>query len=638
MKKSSTASTLFRSGLAVILACGLMLPTSGIQAFGEEATAADLSSPAPEVATSEDEVAPEVVFENVPHADKIESLFEAIDGATRPTVGEQAIASEEAPQDIESVEDTLEVSDKADDVSAVAGGGVSAQADTRAADYTKNGLTVSGGTLNTDFKDTGSAIEVLTATPLTFTGTSTYAIHIRQGVKADVTLAGVTLTGASTFEVLTNQTGSGEGTYCYLTIKDGTTNILQPGSGYGPGLRCGKTSTLVIDDEMTNVVAGGSKFNLDDIITPKMGKVGYDGATYDGTKVTVTSPLDVLDSANPGTLKAYARPQAAGIGGSAAEDSGTLVFNGGNIVAVGANQSEANLTRTADDGTAAGGAVIGAGNMANGTITIFNGGNILAKASFHGSGIGGGYCNPSYFCGAGTQNPNAIRNTAATVGNKSVAGDITINGGYIRSYSAGHGNAFGQACCGTNSGKTITVTGGTLLPWSNSGYYDIGGAGGNVIITGGSIRLTGAQSGQAYTGNKFQSSDNKAYNAMPGVEGRQNVFMFCIDLSKSDGIGTEPVASWDLLIGGLRYEYGAPSYFDDGKLYLWLPTSAVGKEITVRVKKYNDDGTTQEIEDLIATPEDSSGAGLGKRWISYKLTDDFMAENEHLFTKYYDGN
>ncbi len=630
MKKSSTASTLFRSGLAVILACGLMLPSAGFQAYGDEEQAADLSSSEPEVTT-----------ENIPHTDKIDSLFEALDGATRLPLDEQAAST---PLEASLEEPTTqEIKEASDDVSysetTEINAEVSPQADTRASDYTKSGLTVSGGTLNVDFKDTGSALEVLTSTPLTFTGTSTYAIHIGQGVKADITLAGVTLTGASTIEVLTNQTGTGEGTYCYLTIKDGTTNTLRSASGNGPGLRCGKTSTLVIDDEMTNVVAGGSKFNLDDIITPKKGKVGYDGATYNGTAVTVNSPLDVLDSPNPGTLKAYARSQSAGIGGSPTEDSGTLVFNGGNIIAMGSCQSETNLTRTADDGTDDGGAGIGAGNMANGTITIFNGGNILAKAAFHGSGIGGGYCNAGYFSAAyNVSNPNAIRNTSGSIGSKSVAGDITINGGYIRSYASGHGNAFGQACCGNNNGKTITVTGGTLLPWSNSGYYDIGGAGGNVIITGGSIRLTGAVSGQAYTGNKFQSSDNKAYNALPGVEGRQNVFMFCIDLSKSDGIGTEPVASWDLLIGGLRYEYGAPSYFDEGKLYLWLPTTAVGKEITVRVKKYNADGTLQEIEDLVATPENSSGAGLGKRWISYKLTDDFMAENEDLFTKYYDGN
>lgn len=191
-----------------------------------------------------------------------------------------------------------------------------ADASPRGADYTKSGLTVSGGELNKDFKDTGSAIEVLTGTPLTFKDTSTYAIHIGQGVKADVTLAGVNLTGASTFEVLTNRTGAGEGTYCYLTIKDDTTNILKPASGYGAGLRCGKTSTLVIDDENPNIVAGGSKLNVNDIITPKKGKVGFDGATLNGTAVRADSSLDLLDSEKPGTLKAYARSQSAAIGGS----------------------------------------------------------------------------------------------------------------------------------------------------------------------------------------------------------------------------------------------------------------------------------------------------------------------------------
>lgn len=113
--------------------------------------------------------------------------------------------------------------------------------------------------------------------------------------------------------------------------------------------------------------------------------------------------------------------------------------------------------------------------------------------------------------------------------------------------------------------------------------------------------------------------------------------MFCIDLSKSDDVGTEPVASWDLEIGGKPYEYGAPSYFDAGKLYLWLPFSAVGKEITVKLKRYNEDGSLKPVEDLSATPGDSSGSGLGKRWISYELTDEFKTENASLFSKYYDG-
>lgn len=293
--------------------------------------------------------------------------------------------------------------------------------------------------------------------------------------------------------------------------------------------------------------------------------------------------------------------------------------------------------------------------MANGTVIIFNGGNILAKAAFHGSGIGGGYCNGNYFSAANNvRNSNAIVNTKDGISSKSVAGDITINGGYIRSYGSGHGNAFGQACCGTNTKKTITVTGGTLLPWSttSASYYDIGGAGGYVVITGGSIKLTGAVAGEPYTGNKFQSGEgNKAYNAPVGDPNRQQIFMFCIDLSKSDGVGIEPVASWDLEIGGKPYEYGAPSYFDAGKLYLWLPFSAVGKEITVKLKRYNEDGSLKPVEDLSATPGDSlkpvenlsatpgdsSGSGLGKRWISYELTDEFKTENASLFSKYYDG-
>ncbi len=633
MKNPKAAPRLLRTGIALALACGLMVPTGALAASEDEAR--ENATPPPgggtlaEPAADGSEGAP--ADGGAPEADSAGSaaVFSAIAAAIQYAALYGALPDTDAAP----------AGNAGAGAAAVATG--AADASPRGADYTKSGLTVSGGELNKDFKDTGSAIEVLTGTPLTFKGTSTYAIHIGQGVKADVTLAGVYLTGASTFEVLTNRTGAGEGTYCYLTIKDDTTNILKLASGYGAGLRCGKTSTLVIDDENPNIVAGGSKLNVNDIITPKKGKVGFDGATLNGTAVRADSSLDLLDSEKPGTLKAYARSQSAAIGGSAAEDSGTLIFHGGNIVAMGSCQTEGNLERTTDDGTDDGGAGIGAGNMANGTVIIFNGGNILAKAAFHGSGIGGGYCNGNYFSAANNvRNSNAIVNTKDGISSKSVAGDITINGGYIRSYGSGHGNAFGQACCGTNTKKTITVTGGTLLPWSttSASYYDIGGAGGYVVITGGSIKLTGAVAGEPYTGNKFQSGEgNKAYNAPVGDPNRQQIFMFCIDLSKSDGVGTEPVASWDLEIGGKPYEYGAPSYFDAGKLYLRLPFSAVGKEITVKLKRYNEDGSLKPVEDLSATPGDSSGSGLGKRWISYELTDEFKTENASLFSKYYDG-
>lgn len=514
-----------------------------------------------------------------------------------------------------------------------------------AAPATIGGLTVTGGVKDIDFKEVSGAIQVLTSTPLTFEGVSTtHSIQIAQGIKADVTLAGVTITKHTPFEVLTNRSGTGEGTYCHITLADGKVNVLNASATNSPGLRCGIGSTLVIDDANLNIKGGGSKLNPDDIITPQNGQVGWDGTTLSGVTVQAADDLSKLESKNPGTLKCAAGPYSAAIGGSPCENSGTLIFNGGTILAAGSNSAAAisndnynwETYWTKEQGTQHGGAGIGAGCMASGTLTIINGGNIKAKAAYHGSGIGGGYCNGDYHANAyGARNANAVVNSKAQIGSKSVAGDIIINGGYARSYASGHGNAFGQACCGTNSGKTITVTGGTLLPWSNSGYRDIGGAGGYVVITGGSIRLTGAQSGKPAPTGKFQSSDNKAYNAA-GTE----VFMFCIDLSTSDNIGTEPVASWQLLIGGKEYSYGAPAYFDAGKLYLWLPTTVVQdkSEVTVRLSKYDASGNVKPIEDLSAKPTDTTGTGLGKRWFNYQLTPEFKEENKGLFSKYYDGN
>ena len=612
MKTNTLRAKLLNCFFAFTLVFGLCIPSIGSYAYAEPTA----EPPADNVAAH---VEGNVMQEESEQTQQINNSSEIEIKESKPTLNNE---------DKSSSADTLSALADIDKT-------VTVQAE---GSYETNGIKVEGGAVNVDFVDTGSNILVKTSKELTISGTSsTYGIQIEQGVKADIVLAGVNLTGSNTFEVLTNQTGSGEGTLCHITLKDGSTNILKPGSGNNAPLRCGTTSTLIIDDENLNIRSGGSKLDPSSVITPQKGRVGFTGKTLSGIDVNADDDLSVLESDNPGELKAYAPLHAAAIGGSPCENSGILIFNGGKITAMGSKQSESDLTRTADDGTEAGGAGIGAGNMANGTTTIFNGGEILAKAAFHGSGIGGGYCNGTYHSAAyNARNSNATVNTREQIDSKSVAGNITINGGYIRSYGSGHGNAFGQACCGTNNGKTITVTGGTLLPWSNSGYYDIGGSNGNVIITGGSIRLTGAQSGAAAPTNKFQSGSgataNKAYN-----DKGEEIFMFCIDLSTSDHIGTEPVAGFEVLVNGFHQEYGAPSYFDEGKLYLWLPKSAAGKNVTVKLNRYDENGNSKPIEDLTATP-DAGGASLGKRWIQYSLTDEFKSENASLFNKYYDGN
>lgn len=623
MKNSKAAPALLRTGLALFLACGLAVPAGAASAYGDEAQ----GGTTPPL---------ETIDENGDSSALLSTISAAIQGAA---LYGTAPAEDAMPQ----------------------AAGSPAEADApaanpRAADYTAGGLTVSGGVKDTDFKDTGSAIEVLTGTPLTFTGTSTtYGIQISAGVKADITLNNVNIKKDRPFELLTGKNANA-GTFCHITLARKSVNVLNANGTYSAGLRCGIGSTLVIDDDNLNIRAGGSKLNIDDIITPKNGRVGFDGETLSGVTVSASNDLSVLESDEPGSLKCAAGINCAAIGGSSTEQSGTMIFNGGTIMAVGSNSGAA-LTNdaynwetywTTEQGTDHGGAGIGGGNMASGSLTIFNGGNITAKASYHGSGIGGGYSNPDYYgkvspTGSTHKAPSACKNSDAvsstpTSANRAVAGDIVINGGYLKSYASGHGNAFGQGCAANNNGKTITVTGGTLLPWSNDGRFDIGGDGGYVVITGGSIKLTGAESGKPAPTNKFQSGEsNSAYNAPPGDPDRQKIFMFCVDLSKSDGVGTEPVASWDLEIGGMPYTYGAPSYFDEGKLYLWLPVSAVGKEITVKLKRYDENGNLKPVEDLTAKPGDTSGAGLGKRWISYSLPEEFVEENRALFSKYYDG-
>lgn len=213
--------------------------------------------------------------------------------------------------------------------------------------------------------------------------------------------------------------------------------------------------------------------------------------------------LSNLESKNPGTLNAFSGSRSAAIGGGPLENSGYITFNGGNVNA------------TADGRVGNGsGAAIGGGHAGGAYYLVFNGGIVHAISSYHGAAIGGG-C--TY--GGGMSNQcytypmrDALISRATL---KTIAGDITINGGYVRAEGATHGNAFGQGCGSNNDGKTILITGGTLLPSSYSGMYDIGGSDGNVIITGGSVGGV-EPDGSAKNSVSFQGNDNDglAYGAV----------------------------------------------------------------------------------------------------------------------------
>ena len=457
----------------------------------------------------------------------------------------------------------------------------------------------------------------MTSTPLTISTTkqTDAGIYINPGIDADITLDSVNIQARVPFNIA-NSSDANNPTKVHLTIADNSSNIIKVTATESDvvqtsGIRCGEGSYLTIDDSIRNVDENGEP------VLPEQGRVSRDATLQNGMEVHKGDRLTILDSQNPGSLEVYGGPRGAAIGGCGLESSGNMTFNGGNIEAIAYDVSSSlNHYRS--------GAGIGGGQAGGGTSTTINGGKIYASGSYHGAGIGAG-CTT----GRGLESNNShalddakIREDLNTyyIPNP---GNITINGGYIKAEGHEHGNAFGTGCYGscTMEGSTILITGGTLLPSSLSSMYDIGGKDGDVIITGGSVRVA--------TPAKFQSKDGNAYG---DLEKTQPVIMTTVNL-ESFGLKEALVDDMDMKIAGVSQEYGMPSYTDDqGKLYFWLPNNVVGKEIMVDLNMKDENGDDVATEPFFVT-EVSHGAIL-KQYVIFEIENDL--ENG-LLKKRYDG-
>lgn len=701
MKAQSTKTrAITRSLLAVVLACGLMMPNVGLLAYGEEQAAApeqtqlDVADTqvdggqVQDAALADETVADEAADVAELEAQHAEVAVEPEEGTTTSEVGvtpqtplsnlAQATAVELAAQT-----DTDTQAPQADANGYTDYSGLSIAGGTPGVDYAlenvvstsaSRGQTESdttyydngrnlpvGGSLSTTIpsiviKKDGTYRIKNTNGVATAVGTS---IRVEAGVKADITFEGVNITSYMPFNMVTNSHKSGnltteisgdeitDKTTVHLTLADGTTNTLtsnyftavSSGSSHisyqFPALRCGEGSVLTIDDAVRNVDINGNP------ITPKDGIIPADTVyiNRDGVQTTSTgvgkdleSSLSNLESRNAGILNVFGGIRSAGIGGGPIENSGHMTFNGG-VITSRANGPAGGET-WGENGAGCG---IGGGHAGGSTTTIFNGGIVDAYASYHGAAIGGG-CTYIGGMSRGSQPtyplPDAIisRNV-----NHTIAGDITINGGFVEAHGAWHSNAFGQGCGGYNTGKTILVTGGTLLPhWGGNGsFLEIGGMYGYVVITGGSVYCT-----------RFQGNDNdgKAYG---DLEHKTKVGMLTINVSPkieamANSHGVEPdynanLETWTLLINRLQPNplYGAPSRLNNGHLYLWL-TEGINdtSQIDATFSYYVGDTLVSSNTNL---PQGSTKPGVDtfvKEWEYFELSKEFIEEN---WTKYYDG-
>ena len=177
----------------------------------------------------------------------------------------------------------------------------------------------------------------------------------------------------------------------------------------------------------------------------------------------------------------------AGIGGGDGGNGGTIIINGGNIVA---------------HAPGSGGAGIGGGNLAIGGTIIINGGNITASGSSHGSGIGSGGG-----LSLGQETGNIIINggtitasspfAGAGIGGSGI-GSVTIAGGNIEANGGNQGAGIGSCLLGgpryiTISGGIVRPTGGGVLGLAAAIGGSHGMSGSYLTIIGGVVEIISGQ-------------------------------------------------------------------------------------------------------------------------------------------------
>ena len=474
---------------------------------------------------------------------------------------------------------------------------------------------ISGGIKDTDYSYAGGILTILSSETLTIKNKdintpATDRILVPEKVKANLVFAGVNIktNSNSPFTLTPDSDGDGKGASAQIILADNTTNTLVSNSTYYPGLRSGKTTSLIIDDAIVNEDINGNA------IIPELGRIPNDVTLSNGTKLNKGDRLTLLDSKNAGTLNVTGSNYAAGIGGGDGEDGGNITINGGVIKATGIGTG---------DGIENGGAGIGGGNYAAGGNIVINGGTITAQGAYHAAGIGGGYA--TRYASA----PQPLTPAVVDAGTgKAKSGNITINGGLTYSNGGAHGDAFGDGCVGstTTDQYKIIVTGGTIIPTAVSGRYDLGGSQADVFVLGGSL-----------SASRFSSKGGAV--AYGDMDKTTQVFMTKITLNSwgTDKVGTTLVDDMEMKINGINYNYGVPSYTDaNGVLYFWLPDTNKGAEVSIDLDIIDKTTNTIVNTDTFFAKDVGNGSNTFlKQYINFDIGNENMPNG--LITKRYNG-
>ncbi|MFR0869597.1 MAG: hypothetical protein ACLSGS_11590, partial [Adlercreutzia sp.] len=348
------------------------------------------------------------------------------------------------------------------------------------------------------------------------------------------------------------------------------------------------------------------------------------------------------------------------------ESSGTIIINGGLVDAhaaaingdTGDNAKYPTLNVSYTGSTKDrrilgnhGGAAIGGGVSGSSTLTIINGGRVIAQSSFHGAGIGAGIgykkvSGPSVKSDA-LNSPSVPVTVGGDACMATVGGDIRINGGYVEAKGGGHGNAIGASCSLNQSSNTdhiIKVTGGTLEMESPSlkagSNCSILRYGGRAVMSShgqleGEQRLSsrvttkrfGLNTHDVDTWDDIEKNHPDTADLLPASD---QVFMLTCDLKGGpDGVTDNGIVSFKLRLGDEPYPYGAPAEFNDGKLYLWLPKWVKTQQKEVAIDLVVDkDGEAVDLGTFYI-PGDKLSGGKVKRYRTFEIPEDYPLSKDY---------
>lgn len=250
---------------------------------------------------------------------------------------------------------------------------------------------------------------------------------------------------------------------------------------------------------------------------------------------------------------------------------GVAVTAGNSLTIYGQTNDTGTMTATGSGGNAG----IGGGYGSNGGTITIRGGKITAQGGNGSAGIGGGRL---YY------NSNVAQGT------------VTIEGGTVNATGGSHGAGIGS---GEGGNATVTISGGTILEATASGYGGAGigsgyNGGATVIIQGGTImKAEGGTNGAAIGGHNGSATviiQGGSVNADPQKvdsprDGMSNeVFLHTLTLDgAADGT---PIESAKGTVG-----YGVKDVRTIGdKLYFWLTKDSGISEMSAGGVRYWNQG------------------------------------------------